>query len=72
MDIDTIDDVIFWINRQPDWQAVKTEDVIARSRDATIPADAKAALTNLRPGITWSRADLVAEVRDLMLAHVTR
>jgi hypothetical protein len=71
MDIDTIDDVIFWINRQSDWQAVTTEDVIARSRDATLPADAKAALANLRSG-TWTRADLVAEVRTLMVAQITR
>ncbi len=71
MDIDTIDDVIYWINRQPDWQAATTEDVVRRSRDAAIPDDAKDAIAGMPAG-TWTRPELVAEVRELMVAKMAR
>ncbi len=70
MDVETIDDVIYWINRQPDWEVVGTADVVARSRGAEIPDEAKAALAELPPG-EMTRAELVAEVRELMVAKMT-
>jgi hypothetical protein len=71
MDISTIDDVIYWINRQPEWEVVDTADVVRASRDADIPDEARSALQDLPVGI-WSRAELVAEVRELMVPRIRR
>lgn len=71
MDISTIDDVIYWINRQPEWEVVDTGDVVRASRSADLSDEAKSALQDLPIGI-WSRAELVAEVRELMVPRVKR
>lgn len=71
MDVSTIDDVIYWINRQPGWDLVSADEVIARSGDADIPREAKEAIASLRHGV-WQRSALVAEVRELMLARSSR
>ena len=70
MDVETIDDVIYWVNRQPDWEVVTTDEVIARSRGSEIPDEAKATVAELPQG-QWTRAELVAELRELMLAKMT-
>lgn len=71
MDVSDIDDVIYWINRQPEWEVVDTAEVVRSARDAEIPQAARDALQDLPIGI-WSRADLVAEVRDLMVPRIER
>jgi hypothetical protein len=70
MDIETIDDVIYWINRQPDWGMVRSERILQALPDADIPQDAKDAISRLPQG-EWTRAGLVAEVRELMLDKMT-
>ena len=59
MDVSTIDDVIYWINRQPGWDLVSADEVIVRSETRTSSrgegGDSVAAARG------WQRA-LVAEV----------
>jgi hypothetical protein len=69
MEIETIDDVIHWINRQPDFESVFTRDVLRRARQSNIPAEARAALQTL-PARRFTRAELVAETREVLLPHV--
>lgn len=71
MDISTIDDVIDWINRQRDWAVIGTPEVVRAAEESDLPADAKQAICDLPVGI-YSRADLVAEVRELMIPHIKR
>lgn len=71
MDVSTIDDVIYWINRQPGWDTVSSAEVVRESRESRLPGEAREAIAGLSEG-SWTRAELVAEVRELMLARIPR
>lgn len=71
MDVSEIDDVIYWVNRQPDFELVSADEVVRRSKGADIPPEAKEAIARLGHGM-WQRAALVAELRRLMLAQAER
>lgn len=69
MDISTIDDVIFWIDRQPDFEYTDTGEVLRRVKAAEFDDDAKRALQDLPPR-RWTRPELVAEAREVLIPHV--